>query len=56
MITTLLWDLGGVLYQIDVRKTQEAFQKLAVHTPPHYALTEQEKLFSDYETGKISTE
>lgn len=57
-IKHLLFDLGGVIYDIDPKRTEQAIQSLL---PPGskqsiYSKTHQLDLISDYEIGKISTE
>src|SRR5688572_16872480 len=54
-IKNLIFDLGGVLINIDYRKPIEAFQQLGVNvTAEWYAKKTQNKLFDDFETGAIS--
>jgi putative hydrolase of the HAD superfamily len=48
----IIFDLGGVLLNIDYQKPVEAFRALGVDL--QYSQKEQTKLFDDLETGKIS--
>jgi len=55
-ITTVIFDLGGVLFDIDYQRTQKAFQKLATITDFNevYSQQKQEGIFDEFEKGNIS--
>lgn len=55
-ITTVVFDLGGVLFDIDYKQTQEAFQKLGATTDFHtvYSQQKQAGIFDEFEKGNIS--
>lgn len=54
---TILFDLGGVLINLNYQKTVEAFIELGVKDLNlTYSQTAQTSLFDDYEIGKISTQ
>jgi|LauGreDrversion4_2_1035121.scaffolds.fasta_scaffold05185_10 putative hydrolase of the HAD superfamily len=56
-IKNLIFDLGGVLLNINYAKTTEAFKKLGVNNfDAVYSQAKQTSLFDDFETGKISPE
>ena len=56
-IKNLMFDLGGVLLNIDYNKTSEAFKNLGVsHFDELYSQTTANHLFEDLETGKITEE
>ena len=53
----IIFDLGGVLIDIDYQKTIDAFIQLGmVDFESIYSQAAQQKLFSDYETGQVSTQ
>lgn len=53
----ILFDLGGVLFDIDYRLTQDAFRKLGwSEVEDAYKQSRQTALFDQYECGRISTE
>jgi HAD superfamily hydrolase (TIGR01509 family) len=53
----IIFDLGGVIIDIDYQKTIDAFVQLGmVDFNSIYSQASQQKLFSDYETGQISTQ
>lgn len=53
-IKHIIFDLGGVLINIDYHRTAEAFKALGVQDFDHkYSQAAQTDLFSDFETGKI---
>ena len=53
----IIFDLGGVIIDIDYQKTIDAFVQLGmVDFNSIYSQSSQQKLFSDYETGQISTQ
>jgi putative hydrolase of the HAD superfamily len=55
-IKNILFDLGGVLYHIDYNLTKVAFEKLGVNDfNTHFSQQQQNKLFDNLETGKISS-
>lgn len=55
-ITTVIFDLGGVLFDIDYKRTQEAFQKLGAITDFNevYSQQKQAGIFDEFEKGNIS--
>ncbi|MBH83440.1 MAG: hypothetical protein CMP70_02040 [Flavobacteriales bacterium] len=54
-IKNILFDLGGVLYHIDYRITIKAFEKLGIKNfHKHFSKQQQNNLFDQLETGKIS--
>ncbi len=54
-IKNIIFDLGGVLLNLDFNLTQQAFVKLGVTDfDDYYAKAQQVGLFDDFETGKIS--
>ncbi len=56
-IKNLLFDLGGVLLNIDYNKTADAFKKLGIHQfDEMYSQAGANNLFESLETGKISEE
>jgi putative hydrolase of the HAD superfamily len=56
-VRAILFDLGGVLLNLDYRRTINAFQELGISDfEKVYAQAAQSALFDDFETGKISTE
>jgi putative hydrolase of the HAD superfamily len=53
----IIFDLGGVLIDIDYQRTIDAFVQLGmVDFESIYSQAAQQKLFNDYETGQISTQ
>lgn len=51
----IIFDLGGVIINIDYNLTINAFKKLGVQNFEHlYSQAQQAKLFDKFETGKIS--
>jgi HAD superfamily hydrolase (TIGR01509 family) len=56
-IKALIFDLGGVLINLDYGKTAHAFEELGVNDfSDLYSQASQTELFSDFETGKISAQ
>jgi HAD superfamily hydrolase (TIGR01509 family) len=56
-IKNIIFDLGGVLLNIDYHKTIRAFQNLGINNfEEMYSQRTADKLFEDLETGKISEE
>jgi HAD superfamily hydrolase (TIGR01509 family) len=54
-IKNIIFDLGGVILNIDYNKTIEAFKNLGIADfEKHYAQAQQTTLFDDIETGKIT--
>lgn len=55
-INTIIFDLGGVLFDIDYKHTQEAFQTLGSTTNFHavYSQQKQAGIFDEFEKGNIS--
>ncbi len=55
-IKTVIFDLGGVLFDIDYRYTQQAFMKLGAKTDFHtlYSQQKQAGIFDEFEKGNIS--
>ncbi|OGT42570.1 MAG: hypothetical protein A3F42_01000 [Gammaproteobacteria bacterium RIFCSPHIGHO2_12_FULL_37_34] len=57
MIKNIIFDLGGVLLNIDFQRTYQAFEKLgAIEFPAIYSKNKQTSLFDDFEIGKISAD
>jgi putative hydrolase of the HAD superfamily len=53
----IIFDLGGVLYDIDVQRTKDAFAALGLHNfDDQYTLNEQTLLFDALEKGEIGKE
>jgi HAD superfamily hydrolase (TIGR01509 family) len=53
----IIFDLGGVLIDIDYQKTIDAFIQLGmVDFKSIYSQSAQQKLFNDFETGQISSQ
>jgi putative hydrolase of the HAD superfamily len=56
MIKSVIFDLGGVLYDIDYHRTINALASLGLaDAEAHFSQMKQTHLFDLYETGKIST-
>jgi putative hydrolase of the HAD superfamily len=56
-ITSIIFDLGGVLYDIDTQRTAEAFARLGVEGFEEvYSLKHQAHLVDELETGKTGRE
>ena len=54
-IKNILFDLGGVLYHIDYEITIKAFEELGIKNfHKHFSQQQQNNLFDQLETGKIS--
>lgn len=55
-INTVIFDLGGVLFDIDYKYTQQAFQKLGATTDFNavYSQQKQAGIFDEFEKGNIS--
>src|SRR5580704_11288546 len=55
-INTIIFDLGGVLFDIDYKFTQEAFSQLGVTTnfDAVYSQQKQAGIFDEFEKGNIS--
>jgi FMN phosphatase YigB (HAD superfamily) len=54
-IHNIIFDLGGVLLNLDTNATVEAFKNLGLEKFSEiYSQTAQKELFDDFETGKIS--
>lgn len=55
-ITTVIFDLGGVLFDIEYKHTQQAFQKLGALTDfdKVYSQQKQAGIFDEFEKGNIS--
>ena len=54
-IKGIIFDLGGVILNIDYDLTIKEFEKIGVqNSTSYYSKSEQKKLFDDLETGKIS--
>ena len=53
-IKSIIFDLGGVLYDIDLKRSVKAFEALGLENFDElYSLKEQTELFDKLETGKI---
>lgn len=56
-VKNIIFDLGGVILNIDYKKTENAFRELGVSDFDRiYSQSRQTKLFDRFETGKISPE
>ncbi|HLB41453.1 MAG TPA: HAD family phosphatase [Gammaproteobacteria bacterium] len=56
-IKNIIFDLGGVILNIDFKRTYVAFQKLGMmRFEVLYSQNKQSGLFDDFETGKISAD
>lgn len=56
-IDTIIFDLGGVILNLDYSKTTKAFQELGLQNFEEiYAQANQTSIFDDFETGKISAQ
>lgn len=56
-VKNILFDLGGVLFHIDYQRTIDAFKALGLAGfEAHFTQDQQNKLFDDFETGKITSE
>ena len=56
-IKAIIFDLGGVLLNIDFKKVSESFKALGIHEFDQiYSQTKQYRVFEYLETGKISKE
>jgi putative hydrolase of the HAD superfamily len=56
-IDTIIFDLGGVILNLDYQKTINAFQELgSTDFEEMYAQAQQNDLFDKYETGEISSQ
>lgn len=56
-ISAIIFDLGGVLYDIDLNRSVKAFEALGLENFDElYSLKEQTELFDKLETGKIGRE
>jgi glucose-1-phosphatase len=54
-IKNVIFDLGGVLLDIDIAKTETAFEQLGIKDfKNNYSLHKADSLFDDLETGKIT--
>jgi glucose-1-phosphatase len=54
-IKNVIFDLGGVLLDIDIAKTEAAFEQLGIKDfKNNYSLHKADSLFDDLETGKIT--
>ena len=55
--SAVIFDLGGVLINLDYQKTIRSFQELGVSNfEEMYSQASQTNLFNDFETGKISAQ
>ena len=53
-IKHIIFDLGGVLLNIDFQRATESFKKLGLsHFEELYSQLKQASLFDDFETGKM---
>jgi glucose-1-phosphatase len=56
-IKNIIFDLGGVILNIDYNLTKQAFEKLGLKEfEKFYSQATQKKIFDDFETGRISAE
>lgn len=55
-IKNIIFDLGGVVIDIDYKRTLAAFKQLgAFNIEEAYTQSKQDSLFDNYETGRISS-
>ena len=54
-IKSIIFDLGGVLININYKKTIESFKKLGLKNESFYSQNFQHKIFDQFETGCISS-
>lgn len=55
-INNIIFDLGGVLLNLDISRTEQAFRKLGMpDLRVIYSQAKQSGLFDDFETGRISS-
>lgn len=55
-VKAILFDLGGVLINLDYQKTIREFENLGIgNFQEIYSQAQQSNLFDDYETGKVSS-
>jgi len=55
-IKNIIFDLGGVIIDIDYNRTAEAFRRLgAFNFDTVYTQSKQDHLFDDYEVGRIDS-
>lgn len=55
-VKAILFDLGGVLINIDYQRTRVSFEKIGIENFDElFSQAQQDHLFDDYETGKISS-
>jgi len=52
-IKNIIFDFGGVLYDIDINRTISAFEKIGIKTKPWQP--DQDNIFNLIETGKLSS-
>jgi putative hydrolase of the HAD superfamily len=56
-VSAIIFDLGGVIINIDPSLTHKAFDNLGVsQIDKQFTFTHQEKVFKDFEVGNITTE
>lgn len=56
-IKNIIFDLGGVIIDIDYNRTSEAFKKLgAFNFDAVYTQSKQDDLFDNYDIGKINSD
>ena len=56
-IKSIIFDLGGVILNLDYSKTEDEFKKIGVlHFTELYSQKKQTLLFDDFEKGKIKPE
>lgn len=56
-VKNFLFDLGGVIIDLHIHKTRDAFEQLGIKDAGNWFVAhEQAELLSSYETGRISTE
>lgn len=53
-IKNLIFDLGGVLYEIDYQKVTNSLQRLSPNL--HFSQMKQDSIFDEFEMGKISSD
>ena len=56
-IKNIIFDLGGVILNLDYSKTEKAFNKLGLNNfSKYYSKEKQSKIFDDFEKGRFSAE
>lgn len=57
MVRNIIFDLGGVLLNLDMERTAKSFRELGMlDFDAHYSQAKQSGLFNDFDCGRISSE